>query len=387
MRTLPGLAVFSFVIMAPLAARAADPYVIGVSAAMSGPAAGTYAGQAEGMKLYIDRLNTNGGIKGRQVRLVILDDQGQPSRAASNMRRLLNQDNALLVVSTSVSSTFAPIIADATRAGVPLLFAGSVCPQETMPPAAPLLFCSTAFSSVHDSVAMMDFVRKHYGTKIKIGFAAMGIPISRAGVEEASRIAAGFGMTVVGTEVAPPGTVDYTAYATKFHQAGADVVLSWAPWSVEVGVYNALRKIGWNGHYVTAQLAETEQELASLKDPKLIAIGTNSMLFEGLPAGDEIIKALKSSGLAVAPERIVEGWVGGIVIETALSKLDGDATPAALQAALAGIKIDMKGLRGGPLSWTKDNHFRAVTYYKVFRWNDQAKAMEVAAPWAEYAVK
>ncbi|MFX5272022.1 hypothetical protein ABTD28_20080, partial [Acinetobacter baumannii] len=65
----------------------------------------------------------------------------------------------------------------------------------------------------------------------------------------------------------------------------------------------------------------------------------------------------------------------------------GDATPAALQAALAGIKIDMKGLRGGPLSWTKDTHFRAVTYYKVFRWNDQAKAMEVAAPWAEYAVK
>ena len=231
--------------------------------------------------MYVDSLNAKGGISSRQVQLVILDDQGQPARAASNVRRLLNQDGAVLIVSASVS----PIIAEATRAGVPVpFFAGSVCPTETMPPATPLLFCSTAFSSVHDSIAMMDFIRDQYGTDIKIGFAAMGIPISRAGVEKAKRIAKGFGIATVSTEIAPPGTVDYTAYATKFQQAGADVIFSWAPWSVEVGMHNALRKIGWDGHYVTAQLTESEEELATFKDTKLIAIGANSMLFEGLAA-------------------------------------------------------------------------------------------------------
>ena len=39
----------------------ANEVVIGVSAALSGSAAGTYAAPAEGLKLYIERLNDAGG--------------------------------------------------------------------------------------------------------------------------------------------------------------------------------------------------------------------------------------------------------------------------------------------------------------------------------------
>lgn len=387
MRIVAGLAALSFAVITQPFAHAADPYVIGVSAAMSGPAAGTYAGQVEGMKIYIDRVNAKGGIKGRPIQFVILDDQGQPSRAASNVRRLLSQDNAVLIVSTSVSSTFAPIIADATRAGVPVLFAGSVCPKETIPPAAPLLFCSTGFSSTHDSVAMMDIIRKHYGTNLKVGFAGMGIPISRAGLEEAERVAKKYGMTTVGTEIAPPGTVDYTSYATKLKQAGADVVVSWAPWSVEIGIYNALRKLGWEGRYIATQLAETEEEMVTLKDPNLVVIGANSMLLEALPANKEISEAVKASGPQLSPEKVTEGWIGGMVVEAALSKIQGNVTAAAVQSALSNIEIDMKQLRGGPLSWSAENHFRLKAYYKAFRWSDQKKTIEVMEPWTEYTVK
>ena len=36
------------------------------------------------MKAYLDTLNGKGGINGKQVKLVILDDQAEPSKAAAN---------------------------------------------------------------------------------------------------------------------------------------------------------------------------------------------------------------------------------------------------------------------------------------------------------------
>ena len=67
-------------------AQAADPYVIGLSAAMSGGASGTYSGQAAGMRLYFERVNAAGGItvggKKLKVELARYDYQSDGQRAA-----------------------------------------------------------------------------------------------------------------------------------------------------------------------------------------------------------------------------------------------------------------------------------------------------------------
>jgi len=56
-------------------AAAQDAYVIGVSAAMTGPAAATYAPVVESMKAYLEHVNAKGGIRGKPVKLVVLDDR------------------------------------------------------------------------------------------------------------------------------------------------------------------------------------------------------------------------------------------------------------------------------------------------------------------------
>ena len=141
-------------------AAAQDAYVIGVSAAMTGPAAATYAPVVESMKAYLEHVNAKGGIRGKPVKLVVLDDSAQPSRAAANAKRLLSEDKVVLLLNSSLSSTFAPMVAEAKRANVPLYFAGSVCPKETYPPADPLQFCSTAFGAELDSQAALGFVKR-----------------------------------------------------------------------------------------------------------------------------------------------------------------------------------------------------------------------------------
>ena len=77
-------------------AAAQDAYLIGVSGAMTGPAAGTNGPPIEGLRLYVDRLNAAGGINGKKIQLTVLDDQGEPSKAAANAKRLLTQENVSL---------------------------------------------------------------------------------------------------------------------------------------------------------------------------------------------------------------------------------------------------------------------------------------------------
>jgi hypothetical protein len=49
------------------------------------------------------------------------------------------------------------------------------------------------------------------------------------------------------------------------------------------------------------------------------------------------------------------------------------------------LKVDLKGLRGGPIEWTADNHFRTNQYYRVYRWDGSKIA--VVKNWFSYDVK
>ncbi len=125
-------------------------------------------------------------------------------------------------------------MAEAKRANVPLLFMGAVCPKEVYPPADPLQFCTTAFAANYDSRATLDFIKETAKEPVKLGFAAMAIPLSRGEIDYAEEQAKTIGMTPVDKEVIPPPTPDYTPFATKLKDADANWVFSWAPWVTQV---------------------------------------------------------------------------------------------------------------------------------------------------------
>ena len=368
-------------------AAAQDAYVIGITGALTGPPAGTYAPGVDAMRIYFDRLNKAGGINGRQVRLVIQDDQAEPGKAAANAKKLVAQENAILVVNTSLSSTYAPVIGETKRAQVPLLFANAVCPKEVNPPADPLQFCSTAFAATYDSRAALAFIKETAKGPVNLGLVAMAIPVSRGEIDFAETQTGALGFKTVAKEVIPPPTPDYTPFATKIKDAGANWVFSWAPWITQVRTVEALRRLGWEGDFVTWAHLEAENELVRLKDPKLFVLSANSLFQEGLPIHKEIEAAAKDGGSKYPANQMAEGWIAAQVIETALKSAGWPATPQQVTAALAGVKVDTKGLRGGPIEWTKDNHFRTRQYYRVYRWDPAKGAIVVVKDWYAYDVK
>ena len=366
-------------------ALAQDAYVVGITAALTGPPASTYAPAVDALRIYIDRVNATGGINGKKVNLIIQDDSAEPSKAAANAKKLLTQDNVVLLLDASLSSTYAPVVAEAKGAGVPLVFASSVCPKDVYPPANEGQFCTTAFASTYDSRAALAFVKESANELVKIGFAAMAIPLSRGEMEFAAKQAPELGMTALAIEVIPPPTADYTPFATKLKDAGANWVFSWAPWVTQVRTFEALRRLGWKGDYIAWSHLEAEGELKRIKDSHLYVVGANALFEDKLPIQKEIADAAQKAGGKYPPEQMTEGWIAGMVIEAALKGAGWPATPAKIQASMQNLKVDLKGLRGGPIEWTKDNHFRTKQYYRVYKWDGSKVAL--VKNWYPYDVK
>src|SRR5713226_457181 len=125
-------------------AQTSGPYKVGMSAAITGGPATSYAPMVEIFRAYISKVNDAGGVNGHPIQVIYEDDRGEPARAGTNAKKLVEQDQVTLLVNTSISATFKPAIVTAKESKTPLLFGGSVCPEEVFPPADPLLFCTTS---------------------------------------------------------------------------------------------------------------------------------------------------------------------------------------------------------------------------------------------------
>ncbi|OOG44635.1 ABC transporter substrate-binding protein [Polaromonas sp. A23] len=65
--------------------------VLGQTLAMSGPGSSLAQSFHQGAKLYFDTVNAAGGVNGRKIELVTLDDQGNPANTLVNTKKLLDQ--------------------------------------------------------------------------------------------------------------------------------------------------------------------------------------------------------------------------------------------------------------------------------------------------------
>lgn len=77
---------------------------IGVYAALTGDQASFGNATVQGVKLAAEEINAAGGILGRQIRLVIEDDQGRPEQAASVVQKLITSDDVVAVIGENSSS-------------------------------------------------------------------------------------------------------------------------------------------------------------------------------------------------------------------------------------------------------------------------------------------
>ena len=86
-------------ILTSLAAFAeTDSIKVGMYVAMTGTNAGSGLCELEGVKMAIDEINAGGGVKGRQIELIVYDDTGTTEGATKAATRLIEEDGVQVIM-------------------------------------------------------------------------------------------------------------------------------------------------------------------------------------------------------------------------------------------------------------------------------------------------
>ncbi len=368
-------------------AFAQEPYLIGCNMSVTGPGSEPLAPIKDALDIYFKEINARGGINGHPVKILIEDNLNEPSRAAALAKQLITQNKVILLILAGLSSTYAPVAQVAEQYNVPLLFLG-VCPPEVYPPKAdPNQFCSTAFGIKFDSRFAVPFLKEEAKGSLKLALEAMNVPLSRNEIDYAEELAKGMGIEIVDKVVTPPPTADYTPFATKIKGSGANWVYSYGPWGMQVRTFEALRKLGWKGKYLAYGHIMAEDELKRLKDDDFYVFGTNAFFADSTESHKKIKAASEKEKTIYPYTQLTDGWIGATVLEEVLKKVSWPATPEKVRDSMNQLYVDTKGLKGGPIAWTNNNHYRTTSHYRAYKWDSKKNGIVVVKDWTAVEVK
>ena len=125
------LMAISLVLVACGGGASEAPIKIGVIAGLSGAGTSYGLGIEQGAEMAVEEINADGGINGRMVELVIVDDASDPSQTVTAMQRLIDQEEVDVLVGGWGSSQVLAHQGTVEAAGVPYVIVGATNPNIT----------------------------------------------------------------------------------------------------------------------------------------------------------------------------------------------------------------------------------------------------------------
>jgi len=149
---LQGLAAVSASLALPRSHAAGDEILIGQSIHLSGPAAASMMRPLKGQELAIDEFNRKGGVVGRKVRLISLDDAFDPKRCVENVNTLIDKEKVVALYGLGSTANVAAVLPVLAEKKVPLISVYTGAPS-LRTPQHPYFF--TTMASYRDEVVKM----------------------------------------------------------------------------------------------------------------------------------------------------------------------------------------------------------------------------------------
>lgn len=130
-KTMLGTLVLSLAFCFSTVAMAADTIKIGFNAPLTGFAAADGKSSSEGAKLAVKQINAAGGVLGKQLELVIYDDQAKAAQSIPIANKLIGKDKVVLGISGSYSGPTRSAAGVFQESGIPYISAYAIHPDIT----------------------------------------------------------------------------------------------------------------------------------------------------------------------------------------------------------------------------------------------------------------
>jgi len=197
------------------------PITIGAVLDITGAGASLGVPERQALELLAGQLQAEGGIDGREVELIIEDDQSTEDGAAQAMNKLVNEDEVDIVLGASRTGPSLAMRPIAEQAQIPMI---SLAANAAIVDGSEWVFKSAQ----NDRVVierMVEYMADQGWTTIGLARDASGFG---EGVQEIfDEVGAEAGISVVAVERFAPDATDFTAQMVNLRNAAADVNVIW----------------------------------------------------------------------------------------------------------------------------------------------------------------
>lgn len=335
-----------------VSAQGGEPIKVGVLIALSGPAAAYGAEERRAVEAVFNKVNSQGGIRGRKVELVVRDTKTNPTEAARLANQVIADDKVIAIIGATTGSETLAFADAAMRAQVPLFpMVGTPSVTDPEKPYSKWVY--------RMSVPLTTDLPASFNRMVNDGKKRMAIfseedAYGQQGAAMAVELAKKHGgVEVVENISAPKTATDLTTQATKIRNARPDAVLLVTASTGSGGAF--LRKLQQVGLNVPVY------GMAGIVQKQIITSGGSAAEMLIAPALvnphepgplKELFELMKDNGGVDGFGAVLGANAAAAVVETLKS---GAATGAQVRDAMEKIG-PIKGYAAGPIQFSPADH-------------------------------
>jgi branched-chain amino acid transport system substrate-binding protein len=328
-----------------------DTITVGQSASLTGPSAELGAEMKAGADALLNAVNEAGGVNGRKIKLISLDDAGAPERTKANTLKLINEDQVFALFGYTGAYSINPILSLVEKNKVPF-FAPASGDLTTREPVSRYVFNIRA-SYVEETEKIVEQLARRSLTKVAMfyqndAFGRAGL----AGVERALR-ARNSNILIFGS--ADRNSTNVASSAQTIAKSGAQAVIISAGADTASAFIKEMKKLGSNAQICLLSSVGAKTLAAQLGDDgrgievsQVVPIPYS----ESEPLGREYLKRI--GGVGKASFASLEGYIAASIFVEGLKKAGKVPSRESFIDALD--KIGTVDLRGYRVKFSADNH-------------------------------
>jgi len=357
---LPRAVAAAFGLIAGAAAASADPgvsadkIVFGEAAAFEGPAAALGTGMREGIQAAFAEVNKAGGVNGRKLELISVDDSYEPTKSIEATKKLINDDKVFALlgpVGTPTSSATQPI---ATEAGVPFIapFTGAEFLRNPFKPNV----VNVRASYFQETEEMVERLTKDRGIK-NIAILYQDDGYGRAGLAGVQKALEKRGMKLVSEGSYERNTIAVKAALLNIRKGNPEAVIMIGAYKPCAEFIKLARQVKLDAVFMNVSFVGSNALAKELGDAGKGVVITQVVPFPedaSVPLVASYQAALKAVDANAQPGFVsLEGYMAGRLVIEALKKVPGEPTRKALLDTILANSFDLGGIT---LAYGKDDN-------------------------------
>jgi branched-chain amino acid transport system substrate-binding protein len=317
------------------------PIRIGQIASLTGNYQPLGTEDQKAVALAVEEVNAAGGVLGRQVEVVVKDDQSQPDQSVLGWGELTD-DGVAAVIGSPFSNSALATIPRVDRDEIPYI---SLTPaDEQVDPIHPYVFVVPALSGTY-AERMLQYFQDTGLTEVAVAYDTRS-SYAVAGWAGMQAKAGEYGVTLLGPEEFQTGTTEFSAVFTHVRSTDAQALVAWATGPPAVALTKQYASAGLDLPLVLtgAQASPLFLEPAGAEAEGVTVLSSVGVVGSALPDGplktevDALTAAYQETYGYPPPQFAQDGYSGAQLLFAAIEAA-GSTEPAAIRDALAGLSL------------------------------------------------